>query len=67
MSLYTKCPDCQGTGEAETSNCCDAKFDSDIRICSECLDHVGDNECYTCDGTGKILKHVEHDEYNDNF
>lgn len=58
-SLYTKCTDCDGTGIALTSVCCDAKFDNDIRICEECFEHLGDNECTSCEGTGRELKHID--------
>jgi len=63
MNLYRECEDCEGTGYALTSNCCDAPFDTDFMICSECKEHLGDNECRNCKGETKILNHLEHDEY----
>ena len=57
MSLYKDCEDCLGSGIAITSNCCDAGYDLDIMICKECKEHLGDNECPSCNGQGIILKH----------
>lgn len=63
MSLYRNCTDCEGTGYSLLSNCCGAEFDSDYMMCSDCLEHLGDNECTECNGQGVILIHTEHDEY----
>lgn len=63
MSLYIECTECEGTGVNLLSNCCGAIFDEDIRICSDCKEHLGDNDCPECNGQGKILKHQEHNEY----
>jgi RecJ-like exonuclease len=59
MSLYRECTECEGTGYSLLSNCCGAFFDTDIRICSECKEHIGDNDCTECNGQGKILKHTD--------
>jgi len=50
-----ECPDCEGIGTFEESNCCDAKIiHSDI--CSACGEHCDRQECERCNGTGIIEK-----------
>lgn len=48
------------------SKCCNAKVDTDIMVCSDCRDHLGDEDiydedelCETCGGEGEIV-----DNYN---
>lgn len=62
MSLYKECSNCEGTGVAILSNCCNALFDKDYMLCSECLENIGDNDCLECNGQGKILKHIDTQE-----
>lgn len=62
MNLDRTCEACQGTGIAETSNCCDAPYDNDYMICSDCHEHLGDQTCIECDGTGKVLFHIDTQE-----
>ena len=51
------CPDCEGTGETEGSNCCGAQIVLGD-ICFDCMEHT-DNECPECDGSGKVDRDVE--------
>ena len=49
------CPDCEGTGKYESSNCCGVPLWAGTDICSECKEHV-DDTCDTCSGTGELIK-----------
>ena len=49
------CPDCEGDFE-QVSECCGARMDSDIMICSDCKEHSDFAVCETCGGDGKINK-----------
>lgn len=47
------CEYCEGEGIIKTeSNCCGARMDSDIKICSKCKEHADHYICEECDGTG---------------
>ena len=48
------CPECDGTGKLQQSNCCGAQVDEDILICSSCKEHCDLDKCENCDGTGVI-------------
>lgn len=50
-TINKECPECEGLGTVEYSNCCGAEYDEDSGICFECKDH-SDNICEACDGTG---------------
>lgn len=54
-----QCESCQGSGIAETTNCCGASYDKDYMICTDCKEHLGDQECMDCDGIGKISVHTD--------
>lgn len=56
MKTLKECKDCEGTGKAELSPCCGAGYDSDMLMCYECHEHLGDEdiECENCNGTGEI-------------
>ena len=51
------CPDCDGEGEFELSECCGATI-SHSGLCFECHDHTEGAECETCEGTGEVSKQV---------
>ncbi len=55
-SAPTDCTDCEGSGKYELSQCCGASYDSDIMICSDCKEHIGEDDlkCETCNGSGKV-------------
>lgn len=66
MRVKKECPTCQGSGESDLSNCCGAKFDSDIMICSDCLEHISEDdlECDECFGNGFIMEdELTEDDY----
>lgn len=55
-SAPTDCTDCDGSGKLNDSPCCGASYDSDIMICSDCKEHIGEDDlkCETCNGKGKL-------------
>lgn len=59
MQKLIECPCCDGTGVSETTNCCDAPYDKDIMLCTECYEHIGEQECDECNGKGTILNHID--------
>lgn len=64
------CPDCDGSGKVDLSNCCGADVDSDILICSKCHEHCDLSDCDTCEGTGQVSAKNErakaYEEYLEN-
>jgi hypothetical protein len=53
-SISDECPDCNGTGENELSDCCGS--DIKMGLCSDCKEHMEGSECESCDGLGYIIK-----------
>ena len=53
-----ECTQCEGTGELLESPCCGARYSKDYMICSDCKEHIGeeDIECEECNGTGTLNK-----------
>ena len=56
------CPDCDGQGYYNDSECCNAKIIHGI--CSECGEHTTESICERCEGTGKIPR-TEQDAWDD--
>ena len=52
LSTQTKCQTCNGAGEAVFSCCTGEVVNHDIQMCPECYEHLGEEECYDCNGTG---------------
>lgn len=50
-----KCRLCNGRGVAVFSCCTGEPVDSDYMICPECDEHLGEEECPECGGTGLAL------------
>lgn len=48
------CPECDGTGEMMYSCCTDEPVDSDYALCPVCREHLGESDCNTCEGKGKV-------------
>jgi len=48
------CPVCEGKGTGYFSCCTGEVVDSDIALCPECYEHLGEEECTECKGTGLI-------------
>lgn len=51
-----ECPMCEGTGKSDLTACCGASYDSDYMICTDCHEHLGDEDtdCMDCNGKGII-------------
>jgi hypothetical protein len=49
-----ECPACYGKGEGYFSCCTGDMVSEDIAMCPECYEHLGEEECGVCDGTGVI-------------
>ena len=62
-----ECPDCDGTGKIQQSNCCGASVDSDILICSDCKEHCELDECSRCEGTGNLNVEREKQEAEEEY
>lgn len=48
------CPTCNGSGEAVYSCCTGEPVDNDFMICPVCHEHLGEEQCQECKGTGRI-------------
>ena len=48
------CPDCDGAGHFDYSDCCGAKMDMDRLLCHDCHEHCEPAECEFCKGTGQV-------------
>lgn len=46
------CPDCDGNGYFEDSECCGAHLSHGI--CMECKEHSEPAKCEVCDGSGQV-------------
>lgn len=51
---YELCPECFGKKEAVYSCCSGEVVDEDYMMCPECHEHLGYEECQTCEGIGYI-------------
>lgn len=52
--MKVKCDTCSGTGEAYVSCCTQEVVFSDTPMCPVCHEHLGEEECPDCDGTGEV-------------
>ena len=46
------CPECEGKKELVYSCCTGEPVDNDLMICPTCKEHLGEEPCFTCGGTG---------------
>jgi hypothetical protein len=51
---YKECSACHGKGSGYFSCCSGEIVDEDVAMCPECYEHLGEEECEVCDGTGTI-------------
>jgi hypothetical protein len=49
-----ECPACYGKKVGYFSCCTGNMVDEDIAMCPSCYEHLGEDECGLCDGTGVI-------------
>lgn len=52
--MKVECPTCNGSGEAVFSCCTGEVVHDDIMVCPECREHLGEETCEDCGGTGEI-------------
>lgn len=50
-----QCPECDGKGTGFFSCCSGDRVDQDAPLCPDCMEHLGEDTCEACEGTGKIL------------
>lgn len=48
------CERCDGEGEGMFSCCTGYKINSDWARCPQCLENLGEGDCYDCEGTGLV-------------
>ena len=49
-----QCETCNGKGEAVFSCCTGEVVNDDIMMCPSCYEHLGEEECPDCEGTGAV-------------
>jgi hypothetical protein len=54
------CELCNGDGEVVLSCCTGDPVDSDFMICPACHEHLGEETCPDCDGTGEVDDEQDH-------
>jgi len=54
MAIET-CPQCEGQKEGYFSCCTGEMIDPDIAMCPDCKEHLGEETCDVCGGTGAIM------------
>ena len=52
--MLVKCETCKGSGEAVVSCCTGEVVHGDIQMCPECYEHLGEDTCPDCGGSGEI-------------
>ena len=64
----TDCPACDGSGKNDFTPCCGAGYDSDILMCHDCKEHLGEDDliCEDCNGTGLVdsTEEIPVDDYH---
>jgi hypothetical protein len=63
LKKKVECPTCYGKGEATFSCCTGEVVNDDILMCPCCYEHLGEEECQDCDGTGFIDEEQETTEH----
>lgn len=52
--IKIQCPTCDGKGEAVISCCTGEVIRDDYQMCPECHEHLGEDTCPDCEGSGKV-------------
>lgn len=52
--MKTICQSCNGRGWGVWSCCTGDPVDHDIMMCPKCYEHLGEETCGECDGTGEV-------------
>lgn len=53
------CETCNGRKQVFISCCTQEIVDDDIAMCPTCHEHLGEEDCPDCDGTGKAIPNRE--------
>ena len=53
-NIGIECETCDGKGFGTFSCCTGDMVDSDWARCPKCLESLGEEECYSCEGTGTV-------------
>lgn len=48
------CPECDGAKVRVYSCCTGEHIEDEMMLCPECHEHLGEEDCETCDGTGWV-------------
>ena len=56
--MKVECPTCIGKGEAMFSCCTGEAIFDDSDLCPTCYEHMGEEECIDCHGTGKVTQEL---------
>lgn len=59
MQTKVICPECDGAKQRVYSCCTGEHVENDWMLCPECHEHLGEEDCITCDGKGFIMEDVE--------
>lgn len=53
------CPECDGRKEMVYSCCTGDPVFNDEMMCPQCMEHLGEEPCYTCEGAGWVVEEPE--------
>ena len=59
LKMAKTCPECNGEKVMYYSCCSGEPVEDDIKICHECREHLGEEDCNTCNGSGQIIVDYE--------
>jgi sarcosine oxidase delta subunit len=59
---YIICPECNSKKVRVYSCCTGDHVDSDIMVCPVCKEHLGEENCFTCKGEGRIQQENNNSE-----
>lgn len=53
------CPECEGKKYLVYSCCTGEIVDNDFMMCPRCKEHLGEEDCTTCEGKGWVMEEIE--------
>lgn len=59
LEVAKTCPECDGKGELVYDCCSGDIVNEDVMICPICHEHLGEDDCKNCEGTGIVKTTVE--------
>ena len=60
-----KCESCNGKGWGVWSCCTGEPVNRDIMMCPQCKEHLGEEDCYDCDGTGYVKNNYQNYQHSE--